>query len=416
MFALVDCNNFFASCERVFNPKLEGQPIIILSNNDGCVIARSNEAKTLGIAMGIPFYQIKHLVQMNNIYVFSSNYSLYGHMSHRVMSILRDFISEIEEYSIDEAFLDLASLNNIDLEKYCMKIRAIIKRNTGIPVSIGIGKTKTLAKIANNIAKKNLETGVFQINNNNLDKILSTFPVKDIWGVGYKSTQKLNSFGIHSALQLRNANQRLFGQIFNLIGQKIIYELRGLSCIPLSESQPKKNILSSSSFSEYITNQPSLNEALSSHIVKACEKLRVQKSLCKGFIIFLRTNKFKLSEKQYSNNITYEFAEPTDDTRRIIKHALQSLTRIYEEGLSYHKIGIMLNNLIPKNKIQSSFEEYKKVKTGSLVMKAIDNINSKYGKNTIYFATQNINKNWSAKSEMQSRKIFNSNFRFLEVK
>lgn len=411
MFILVDCNNFFVSCERIFNPKLENQPVIILSNNDGCVIARSNEAKSLGIEMGVAFFKIKDLVQKHSIFVFSSNYSLYGDISRRIMNNLREFSHAIEEYSIDEAFLDLSKFhNNINLEKYCIKIKAAIKRNIGVPVSIGIAKTKTLAKIANYIAKNHTSSNVFQIDFTNIEEVLAHFPIDKIWGIGKKISSKLNTEGVTNALDLRQLNSKALS--INL--QKIIYELREFPCFKLEDASLNKTILSSRSFYSATNNKDALKEALASYITKACEKLRLQEQLCKGFTIFLKTDKSANKSSYSSKNISYELPEAVDDTRIFIKYAYQCLEKIFQENLFYTKIGVMLFNLTKKSSSHNLLNHFFPSDNNE-IMKAIDRINGRYGRNTIYLAAQGIKQEWTSKASLQSRN-FTKISQLLEVK
>ena len=301
IFALVDCNNFYASCERVFNPKLEGKPIVVLSNNDGCIIARSNEAKALGIPMGAPFFKYKQLINRNKVHVFSSNYTFYGDMSARVMTSLRSLVGEIEIYSIDEAFLDISSFAYCDLEDTAKEIKTLIKQWTGIPVSIGIGSSKTLAKIANRQAKKDSLDNVFDIRNPDVKKsVLQELPVEEIWGISTRWGRRLRKIGIEKAQDLVEANPRYVKKTISIVGERIHYELNGVSCIGIEEVKNKKNIISSKSFGKKVSQVQELEEAVSNYTARACEKLRLQNSRAQGLYVFLRTSPHIDKERQYS--------------------------------------------------------------------------------------------------------------------
>lgn len=343
LFALVDCNNFYASCERVFNPKLEGKPIVVLSNNDGCIVARSNEAKQLGIPMGAPFHQWNKLIKEHSVHVFSSNYEFYGDMSHRVMTILEHFCPDIERYSIDEAFLSLSGLAWKDLSDYTSEIRQTIKQWTGLPVAIGFAPTKTLAKVANYIAKKKTPTGIYDLcDKAKQDEILADFPVEELWGVGSRIAARLKNFDIHTAKELRDFDQKTLRKEFSVVMERLIQELRGISCLPLESVQPRKQIMSSRSFGNLLTELESIEEAISHYAAKACIKLRSQKSRAGGIYVFLHTNHFRENEKQYGNCITLNFLEPTSDSSYVIKMAKEGLRKIYRKGYRYHKAGLML--------------------------------------------------------------------------
>jgi DNA polymerase V len=396
LFALVDCNNFYASCERVFNPALEGKPIVILSNNDGCVIARSNEAKPF-INMGAPYFKCRPICEKNNIAVFSSNYELYGDLSARVMACLQGFCPELEIYSIDEAFLSFSTFNHFDLVEYSKKIRHQIKMCVGIPVSIGIGTTKTLAKMANHIAKKH--TGVFAITN---PTPLNTFPVANIWGVGRRIAARLNQFNIHTAHDLMLADPKTMRREFSVVMEKMIAELNGVSCLPLVDLPPaKQQIMSSRSFGKPVTLLRELEEAISSYATRACIKLRGEHSVAGGIYVFLHTNPFKENQKQYSNAFSYQFTQPTDDTRSIITHAKTCLKKIYKAGFQYKKAGIMLLNLTPKTMQQYDLFNNTVKRNSMDVMQVLDEINQRFGKKTLFLCAEGTQQAW----RMQRNKI-----------
>jgi len=404
IFALIDCNNFYVSCERVFNPKLEKKPVVVLSNNDGCVIARSNEAKKLGIPMGAPYYQWKYFCQKNHVYVFSSNYALYGDMSHRVMTILESFCPEIEIYSIDESFISLDQFKERDLFSYAKEIKQAIKMYTGIPVSIGIASTKTLSKIANHIAKKHSIEGVFSLTDVEIyEKILEKFPVEDIWGIGRQYSKKLKSYGIETAKHLRDADLKTLRRQFSVVVEKIIQELRGISCLPLENIiQPRKQIMSSRSFGRPVTDLAALEEALSHYTANACLKLRSQNSEANGIYVFLHTNLFNKNETQYGNGTSYRFPISSCDTSYIIHIAKICLRRIFKSGYRYQKVGVMLLDLSPKNIHQYdllSIDENTRKKT---LIKAIDRINETLGKNGLFFCAEGIERAWQVRAGMRS--------------
>ena len=406
MYGLVDCNNFYVSCERVFNPSLRGKPVVVLSNNDGCIIARSNEAKALGIPMGAPLHLYKTLIKQNKIFTYSSNYTLYGDMSSRVMSVLNYFIPNIEIYSIDEAFLNLKNFNIQSLQDEMFKIRERIYQWTGIPVSIGIGPTKTLAKLANKIAKKNSSKGVYILTvSTQLTHILSDMKLEDIWGVSKGWGNRLRSIGINNPRQLQQANPRQIRTLISVVGERIIYELRGQPCLALEEVINKKSITVSRSFGNMINDKDSLKKALANYVARAAEKLRYQDSVCGGIYVFINTNRFRERDLQYSNSATINFDELTDSTTIIIEKSFKLLENLYRPKYNYKKIGVTLLGL--KQKDDGSSDNY--IIQGSLFipnadqkihmsrscdrMKLIDNINTKMGKMTIFHGSQGVIKN-----------------------
>lgn len=403
IFALVDCNNFYASCERVFNPSLEGKPVVVLSNNDGCIVARSNEAKKLGIPMGAPYHQWKSIISANKGNVFSSNYELYGDMSHRVMTILESFCPDIELYSIDEAFLSLAGFSHLNLNDYATEIRAVVKSWTGLPVAIGIAPTKTLAKVANHIAKKHTINGVFDLCDEDVkEKILSDFPVEELWGVGSRVSKRLHALNIFTAKELQESDLTLMRDKFSIVMQKMIQELRGISCLPLESVQSKKQIMSSRSFGNLLTELEPIEEAMSHYAAKACEKLRKQKSRTGGIYIFLHTNQFRQNEKQYGNAVTINFSQPSSDTSYIISKAKDGLKRIFRAGYRYHKTGLMLLDLVPENFQQADLFTASSLINNDKRMKVVDKINHLLGRNSIQFCAEGIRKSWGVKCDRRS--------------
>lgn len=402
IFSLIDCNNFYASCERVFNPHLDGKAIVVLSNNDGCIVARSQEAKKLGIPMGAPFFQWEKLCDKKILFAFSSNYALYGDMSNRVMTILQDFCTDLEVYSIDEAFLCFDGFNEKDLVSYSSHIRKTIKAWTGLPVSIGIASTKTLAKIANSVAKKKTIEGVFDLRNPTVcENILSVFPVENIWGIGHGFAKRLNALNIKTAKNLRDANLKMIRANFSIVMERLVEELRGISCIPLEIVQPRKQIMSSRSFGKLVTDINELEEAISHYTAKACLKLRKQNSLAGGINIFLHTNYFREKEPQYGNSISYKFLEPICDNSYIISAAKKCLQKIYRSGFCYKKAGIMLLDLSPQTIKQFDLFSIRQNKSDS-IMQALDSINEKIGENTLYFAAEGVQRSWRTRCSRRS--------------
>ena len=403
MYALVDCNNFFASCERVFNPKLENKPIVVLSNNDGCIVARSNEAKQLGIPMGVPYFQWKLFCEKNNVHVFSSNYELYGDMSNRVMASLEEFGSDIEIYSIDEAFLLLDGLPEKQLTRHAASIRQNIKKWTGLSVSVGIAPTKTLAKVANHIAKKQTETGVFNLMNSALQDIkLAQFAVGDVWGIGRKLTKRLDQLGIYTAKELRDSDPNGMRQQFSVVMQKIVNELRGTSCLPLEIVQARKQIISSRSFGKPVTALAELEEAVSHYVAKACVRLRQQKSVAGEVYVFLQTSFYSTSFSE-NTGLTSQLAAATADTRAILHEAKKCLTALYRPGYRYKKAGIMLLDLSPQAQSQQDMFASDD-KRSALLMKMVDSINSQEGKNSLFFCAEGIKRNWQMKCDRRTQR------------
>ena len=403
IFGLLDCNNFYASCERVFNPKLESKPIVVLSNNDGCIISRSNEAKVLGIPMGSPYYKQKELIIKNNVVVFSSNYQFYGDMSQRVMNSLGMFISDIEIYSIDEAFMRFDNLTSQDLFKDAINIRKKILQWTGIPTSLGIAHTKTLSKIANHIAKKKTKEGVFDMRSTDIQlRVMKDMPVEEIWGISRGWGDKLRSIGIYTALQLRNSNAKFVRSHLGVVLERIIYELRGLPCLEIEKISPKKSIVSSKSFGKPIGSIEPIEEALSSYASRACKKLRDQMSKTQELCVFISTNPFQQKKPQYRNSATFKFDLPTSDTSAVINKSKELLRLIYRQGYQYHKCGIMLLEIIPKNYNQGHFFSDGDSLNRDKTMKLVDNINNLMGPETLFYLSQGVSKSWKMQSKSRS--------------
>tara|TARA_B100001057_G_scaffold100956_1_gene97971 strand:+ start:5341 stop:6603 length:1263 start_codon:yes stop_codon:yes gene_type:complete len=381
-FALIDCNNFYVSCERVFDPSLINKPVVVLSNNDGCIISRSNEAKLLNIPMGAPLHLYKNIINSNKVKVYSSNYPLYGDMSNRVMTSLMELNSQLEIYSIDEAFLKINEQDHSNIEHDILRMRKNILTWTGIPVSIGLGPTKTLAKIANSIAKKN-QSGVFNLDTEDKQiRILKNINVEEIWGISRRWGSKLRMIGIGTALELRNVSANRIRQYLGVVVQRIVYELRGISCLDLDKILPKKNIMCSRSFGNPLNSKATIKDFITEYSIRVAEKARQQNSRAQGIYIFLRTNRFK-KEKQYNSGIMFGLNFPCCDTSVIIKLALKAIDQIYQPGYSYHKAGIMMLDLIPSDIHQKDLFQNTNYSLSDERMKVIDFLNKKFGSGII---------------------------------
>lgn len=399
VFALVDCNNFYVSCERLFDPSLLRQPVIILSNNDGCIIARSDEAKNLGIKMGEPFFLYKGLIRKKNLKVLSSNFSLYGDLSRRVMTCLQSFSCDMEIYSIDEAFLLLPKGKDETYKKICLRIRKKILKWTGIPVSIGIGPSKTLAKLANRVAKKDpSRRGVFSLTQkNDRDEALKGFSLSDIWGVSSKKEKTLKALGVYDAWDLRESNLDLIKKYLTVVTQKTCLELRGISCLDLEEVKDKKSICSSKSFGSPLKVKGFIEEALSNYVFVACQKLRSQKSLVSKLIVTLTPQ----NNNRRMNSSVREIV-PTDDTRMVLKEAKLILKEIYKENIYYKKVSVILLKFTPGlYRAQNLFESTSFEKNVKL-MKVLDSVTQNYGTNSLYLGSQGILRPWEGKSQRKS--------------
>lgn len=406
--ALIDVNNFYVSCERVFNPKLINKPVVVLSNNDGCAVARSNEVKALGVGMGAPWFKFKDLAKQHGIIAYSSNYALYADMSNRVMSILRQFSPVQEIYSIDESFLDLTSFQSRDLIAYGQQMRKRILKWTGLPVCVGIGSTKTLAKLANHCAKKrthfNSVCNFNTMNDTELNQILSEIAVGEVWGIGRKLASKLNALGIHSVLDLKQADPEQLRQQFSVVMEKTIRELNGTVCIEMEEiAPPKKQILSSRSFGHPVRDYQSLAESITLYMSRAAEKLRKQQSYAGSVYVYIRTSPFREQDAFYSNGMTIPISSPTNDTMQLVNVALWILKRIYKPNYNYAKAGVMLGELVPTEGVQSDmFSAVQTSPKSSKLMMAMDAINKKMGKESIKLASEGFKRPWKMKQENKS--------------
>ena len=407
--ALIDCNNFYVSCERVFNPALKRKPIIVLSNNDGCVIARSQEVKDLGIRMGVPWFKVKNLARHHKIIVFSSNYTLYADMSNRVMQIISEFAPNQEVYSIDECFLDLTGFKHFGLADYGQRIRSTINILVGLPVCVGVGASKTLAKLANHIAKKcSVFDGVCNLNEitqGTLDLLFSKIEVGEVWGVGRRIEKKLAKLGVNTVFDLKQSSPQALRKQFSVLMERTIRELNGESCIPLEEIAPsKKQLVCSRGFGIPVSSLNKLSEAVITYTTRVAEKLRRQRSVVAMVYVFIQTNPFKKKDRQYNSGRLIPLTNPTDDTRILIRAALAGLRSIYKPGFSYKKAGVLLDDLLPFNQHQKSLFDDKEAQAHSeFLMKAIDEINNTMGSGTIKFLGEGLEKQWRAKAEKKTR-------------
>ncbi len=404
MFALVDCNNFYASCERVFRPDLNGKPIVVLSNNDGCVIARSNEAKKMGIPMGAPAFKFKNVFKENKISVFSTNFVLYGDMSKRVMSILASFVTEIEIYSIDEAFMNFDGFKYVDLQKYGEKIKKIVEKSTGIPVSIGFAKTKALSKVANRIAKKFPERtkGVYIIDTEEKRiKALKWLKVEDVWGIGRQNSKRLYNMGIENAMQFLEQSDNWVKKNMSIVGLRLKHELEGKSSLSIEKTKIKKNISVTRTFEKNYTEFEQIKERLSTFAVNLSEKLRKQNSDCNALFIFLYSNKHRKDLSQYNNSTVVKLPFPTNSSIELSKFAIDGLKQIFKKGFQYKKTGITALDITLENRKQIKIFENSDPKHKAL-MKVIDNINQTTGQQKIKLASQDLKRTWKMKQEKLS--------------
>ncbi len=405
-FALVDCNNFYASCERVFNPRLIGKPVAILSNNDGCVIARSEEVKRLGIPMGAPAHKYKALFAKHGVVVMSSNYALYGDMSTRVMETLRPHAPAMEVYSIDEAFLTLEDWQGVE---FARELRTRVRQWTGIPVSIGIGPTKTLAKLANRLAKKVPEfNGVLNLDMvGDIDETLAQVPCEDIWGIGKRLALRLAAGGLRTARDLKHAEPAWVRKTLGVVGERILRELQGVSCLDLDEvPAQKKGIASARSFGKPVEKLDELEEALSTYTARVGEKLRGSRLLASHIHVFVTTNPFALHQSQYQAGAQVRLLRPSNHTPDLIAAALKLLRAIYRSGHQYKKTGLFVTDLISETDLQPDMFE---TSAGSSKRKAldslVDSLNRKLGRNAVRYGSMGVKDNWAMRQERRSRRF-----------
>ena len=400
--ALVDCNSFYVSCERLFNPKIQKKAVVVLSNNDGCVISRSREAKDLGIKMGEPYFKVKELVKKNKVEVYSSNYALYGDISRRVMKVLKTFSPKVEIYSIDEAFIDLSFIDEKGVEDYGREIRSRVLKWTGIPTSVGIASTKTLSKVANHIAKKE-KAGVIYLNTN-IDEKLKKFPIEDVWGVGKQLSKFYHKNNISNAYDLKNVSNTWVKKGTNVLGAKTAMELRGIPCIDLQIDQEKrKNCCVSRSFGRKVKDLNELEESVITHCLNAAEKIRADDQIAKTITVFIRTSPFDKNRRYYSNSKTIDLAIPTSNSIELIKNAVKALTDIYKYGYAYQKAGIILSGLKDANQNDQNLLTPLLENKSKKLMKAIDYTNTKYGRYAISMAQAGLSKGWKMRREHSSK-------------
>ena len=405
-FGIVDCNNFYASCERMFAPHLIGKPVVVLSNNDGCIIARSNEAKALGIGMGMAYFKSKQILKKHDVAVFSSNYALYGDLSNRVMTVLATFAPRIEVYSIDEAFLDFQGFDRWDMDTYGREICDTTEQWTGIPVSIGFGATKTLAKRANRLSKKTPGmNGVFDFSScDNPDALLSNVAVGDIWGVGRRWADRLQKEGVNTAFDLQQCDPAMIKQRFNVVLARTVQELRGVSCIELEEVQAdRQQVLCSRSFGVRVTDFKDMRHAVTHFMTRASEKLRKQNLLANVLSVHVSTSPFDDNNEYYSNSSTSRLVAPTNDSRELIRLAQRLLKSIYVAGHSYQRAGVMLSDLVSQRNLQQDlFNPSDGVERSDALMNVLDTINSQMGNGTLSFAGEGFGGGWRMKQLLRS--------------
>ena len=404
-FALVDCESFYASCERVFRPDLKNTPIVVLSNNDGCVIARSAEAKKMGIGMGVPWFKVRESFLKQNGQVFSSNFTFYGDISARVMNILEGFVPRIEIYSIDEAFLKFEGFEKYDLESYCEEIKNMVFKWTGIPISIGIAPTKALAKVSNRIAKKfpNQTKGVYSINSKEKRiKALKWLNIGDVWGIGFRHAKRLKNIKINTAYNFINLEDNWVRKNMSVVGLRLKKELEGKSVLELEEVRsPKKAIATTRSFEGTITDYEKIKERISTFSICCAEKLRAQNNNCNSIYVFVRSNKFQKNKKQYRNGILMTIPFSTNSNMVISKYAIEGLKKIFKKGVNYKKAGVIVMGLDSSGNHQLNLFENENPKHKHL-MKIIDYIQKKEGQNKIKLASQDLKKRWKMKQEKLS--------------
>lgn len=404
MFALIDCNNFYASCQRVFRPDLIGKPIVVLSNNDGCVIARSNEAKDLGIPMGAPAYKFEKIFKEKGVEVFSANFALYGDMSQRVMDLLAEYTPEIEIYSIDEAFLKLQGFDNFDLEQYSIQMQRRVTKCTGIPISVGIAPTKALAKVANRIAKKfpDKTKNVYVIDTEEKRiKALKWLKIEDVWGIGRKHSKRLKALGVTTAYNFTQLGDAWVKANLAIVGLRLKQDLQGIPTLDFEEIQSQKNISTTRSFDGNYSKLSQLEERITTFAMSCAEKLRKQKSCCNSLMVFINTNRHRTELGQYNQNIVVKLPFPTNSSIEIAKFAVEALHIIFKEGYQYKKAGVILMDFTDEDKSQITLFDNSDARH-KLLMESVDKINAQYGQHKIKLASQDFNKMWKMKQEKLS--------------
>ncbi|MBC5774340.1 Y-family DNA polymerase [Pontibacter sp. KCTC 32443] len=405
LFALCDCNNFYASCERVFDPSLNGKPVVVLSNNDGCVIARSNEAKAIGIEMGEPFFKIRNMVEHQQLHAFSSNYVLYGDMSDRVMQTLSLFTPNVEVYSIDECFLDLGDFYDVDLFSYAWEIKRTVTQWTGIPVSLGVAPTKALAKVANKLAKKSAKAnGVLVLTEPyHIERALEATKIEDVWGIGRQYAKFLKNHKIDTALDFINASENWIRKHMTVVGVRLHRELRGESCLELDEvAPPKKGICTSRSFGKKLTSFDDVLEATASYAAKCARKLRNQRSCAKVVTVFVQTNPFSENDRQYYNSKTICMPVATNSDIELIHYATIALKAIFKPHYWYKKSGVIVTEIVPEHQIQFDLLDTVDRDKHTSLMKVMDTLTDRFGRSKVQVAVQGIDKSWILKSDYKS--------------
>lgn len=408
MIAMCDCNNFYVSCERVFNPKLEARPVVVLSNNDGCVIARSEEAKAVGIEMGTPSFKNNGIFEKHRVQVFSSNYTLYGDMSKRVMETLSRFVPRVEIYSIDEAFLDMDGFYSLDYEDTAGYIRSTIKRNIGIPVTVGVAPTKTLAKMANRWAKKHVKgKGVYVVDTKEkLRELLFQTAIDDIWGIGGQHTKRLKLNGIHTAFQLSRGNDEWIRKEMGVVGLRLVNELRCIQAVAWEDSPPpKKAICTSRSFGKLLTDKSLIAQATANYAAKCAAKLRGQYTCANLIHVFIHTNIHKADDPQYFRSVNIELPVATNSTTEIIKYALKGLDTIFQEGYQFKKTGVIVMDIVPESQVQTGMFDTIDRKRDAKLMKALDGVNNAFSRDIVRFASQGYSKEWHLRCQKLSKRF-----------
>jgi DNA polymerase V len=409
VFVLCDANNFYVSCERCFNAALVGRPVVVLSNNDGCIVARSNEARAIpGLKMGVPLFKVQHLIDAHNVQVFSSNYALYSDMSSRVMSVLGTFTPEIELYSIDEAFMRVDAPKRGNLTDFGREIKEKVYKETGVPLSVGVAETKTLAKLANHLAKKSEKAnGVLDLTRSPFqDLALERTPVEEVWGIGRRYTKFLHSRGITNAKQLRDVDAGWARQALTVVGARIVQELRGVSCMPIETCPPpKKSLTCSRSFGRVIESHVELREAVATFTVRVAERLRKNKLAAGTITVFVSTNRFSKDAPYYENSATVEMAYPTDATTELLERAAACAARLYREGYKFKKAGVLLNGLVPASPMTIRMQDDEEWQRSRRVMRVVDEINAKFGRDTVSYGITGFEQNWKTKFEKRSQRF-----------
>jgi DNA polymerase V len=404
MFALIDCNNFYASCERVFRPDLIGKPVVVLSNNDGCVIARSNEAKAVGVPMGAPAFEYEELFQKHKVQVFSANFALYGDMSNRVMDLLGEYTPEMEIYSIDEAFLKFEGFTFFNLQAYGLEMQKRVTKYTGIPISVGIAPTKSLAKIANKIAKKFTQQtqGVHAITDKDkLIKALKWTKIDDVWGIGRQHAKRLQAIGVTNAFEFTQLDKDWVQKNMAIVGLRLHQDLNGIPTLDLEETQPKKNIATTRSFDKNFTTLEELKERVTTFAVSCAEKLRKQKSCCNALSVFVHTNRFRKDLPQYARSIVVQLPFASNSNMELSHYANIALERIFKPGYHYKKAGVIVLDFTPESATQLNMFGNSNPKHFA-IMQTVDKLNASFGRQKIKLASQDLKRMWKMKQEKLS--------------